>query len=573
MGETPLSGPWDKYAPTTEPATTSGSDGPWSKYADQTPAPAPAEVAQDGILADAAKSGATGVAKGVANIIGAPEAGIHAGVHTFASLLDRSFPGVGKYIEGIAGLNTPILPRTQDADAALAPVMHEPQTLAGDYAETIGEFAPASLAPGGALRRVANVLTPAIGSETAGQLTKGTDLELPARILGGLAGAGAVAAAPKIAEGASAMVSGSGPTEAARVAHDAGYVLPPAMASDDPGAVSKGLGALSGKVKLQQAASARNQSRTNELAAQAIGLPPDEPITEAALEGIRREAGQAYEAVKRAPVEIIPDDTFKKDVTSLSNIGAAARAEAPELVGNPELDTLSTALASKERLSPDAAVDLVKSLRYRAQTNLKNYTSPEKMDLGRAQSKAANALEGLIERNLAAATTARGPIGAQGGDMSALVDNLQKARQTIAKTYDIESALNPSTGNIDAQKIAKLASKGKPLTDELAQIADAAGAFPKAFQDPSKFGGEEKFSVMDVGAAAVSHGASIPASLARPTVRTGLLSSTYQDALMRNPIPQPGIINSIASNPAPALLTLPTAVGKEKALQGSVDSR
>lgn len=70
--------------------------------------------------------------------------------------------------------------------------LYKPKTVAGEYANTIGEFAPGVLMPagaGGMLGKVAsNWLAPAIASETAGQATKGTELEPYARVAGALAG-------------------------------------------------------------------------------------------------------------------------------------------------------------------------------------------------------------------------------------------------------------------------------------------------------------------------------------------------------------------------------------------------
>lgn len=66
---------------------------------------------------------------------------------------------------------------------------YKPKTTAGEYARTIGEFAPlAALGPGGAAARTANVLGPALTSETAGQLTEGTAAEPWARAAGALVG-------------------------------------------------------------------------------------------------------------------------------------------------------------------------------------------------------------------------------------------------------------------------------------------------------------------------------------------------------------------------------------------------
>lgn len=66
---------------------------------------------------------------------------------------------------------------------------YEPQTLAGSYLKTGAEFAPGMLigSEGGlGARFLRNVVLPAIGSETAGQLTKGTSAEPYARIAGAM---------------------------------------------------------------------------------------------------------------------------------------------------------------------------------------------------------------------------------------------------------------------------------------------------------------------------------------------------------------------------------------------------
>jgi hypothetical protein len=71
---------------------------------------------------------------------------------------------------------------------------YKPQNTAEEYAKTGGEFLAGAMVPGGPLARMANVALPAIATETAGQLTKGTPAEPWARggtalVSGGLTGA------------------------------------------------------------------------------------------------------------------------------------------------------------------------------------------------------------------------------------------------------------------------------------------------------------------------------------------------------------------------------------------------
>lgn len=67
-------------------------------------------------------------------------------------------------------------------------VSYDPKTRLGAYGKTTGEFASSAIAPGGLARKAAGVVLPAIGSETAGQMTRGSEYEPYARIAGGLVG-------------------------------------------------------------------------------------------------------------------------------------------------------------------------------------------------------------------------------------------------------------------------------------------------------------------------------------------------------------------------------------------------
>ena len=83
-------------------------------------------------------------------------------------------------------LSPQILPAVSKATGGFTE--YEPQTTAGEYGRTIGEFAggAAAIPIGGPLRSVAASLLPAAVSETAGQLTEGSDYEGAARLAGAL---------------------------------------------------------------------------------------------------------------------------------------------------------------------------------------------------------------------------------------------------------------------------------------------------------------------------------------------------------------------------------------------------
>ncbi|CAJ0876559.1 hypothetical protein AMST5_02797 [freshwater sediment metagenome] len=103
------------------------------------------------------------------------------------------------------------LPTSEDvinaaSDAGVPGLHYQPQTTAGEYARTVGEFIPgATLGPGGVAKSVLKFgVAPAIASETAGQAAHAVapELEPYARFGGAVAGGGlsALAARPGVAE-------------------------------------------------------------------------------------------------------------------------------------------------------------------------------------------------------------------------------------------------------------------------------------------------------------------------------------------------------------------------------------
>jgi hypothetical protein len=86
----------------------------------------------------------------------------------------------------------PTSSQLQQAVESYTGPFYQPKTIVGDYAQAAGEFVPgALLMPGGGLARSAlrYGLLPALSSETAGQLTKGTPAEPWARTAGAIVGA------------------------------------------------------------------------------------------------------------------------------------------------------------------------------------------------------------------------------------------------------------------------------------------------------------------------------------------------------------------------------------------------
>jgi hypothetical protein len=142
----------------------------------------------------------------------------------------------------------PTSSQLQNATESVIGPFHQPQAVYGEYARTIGEFAPSALVPEGGLlwNAIRYGIFPALASETAGQLTKGSDAERWVRAVAAIAAAGfgawrhlgAGGAPPEISERLPERGLGSGdvsaPVGGAELPDASGEVRGPTPVSDPP---------------------------------------------------------------------------------------------------------------------------------------------------------------------------------------------------------------------------------------------------------------------------------------------------------------------------------------------------
>lgn len=338
----------------------------------------------------------------------------------------------------------------------------------------------------------------------------------------------------------------------AEAATAAGYRLTPTQL--DKNAVMRALEGLSGSAKMEKLASLGNQKTTNSIIADDIGLPKDKLITTDSLETSRKPDYAAYEAVKSSAKLIKPDQQFKNDLQGLRGDFTSAANAYPDLMKNDAVETLIKSLNTAA--SPRSMVELTRKLRKDAASNLKAFDDPEKQSLGMAQRNASGALEDLIERALTS-------VGKKD-----LVSQWQQARTHLAKTYDVESALNETTGDVSARYLAKLYDKGKPLSGGMETAAKAAQAFEGSLRDPSKMRDASEFGYGDlllgglggaashVAAGTMGGAAGLGLVLARPVARHILLSRGAQRG-------EPGLVvrAADAATASPNLFALAPSVG------------
>ncbi len=272
----------------------------------------------------------------------------------------------------------------------------------------------------------------------------------------------------------------------------AGYVVPPS--SVNPSFFNNRMESIAGKAAVGQDAAARNQAVTNALAAKALGLPPDTAMTEGVLNTVRTTAAAPYRAV-----------------SSLSPVASSA-------------------------------LEKLKETRAEASGFWKHYdrsADPKSLAEAKALSQKAEMYETAIEK-----------IASRSGQPD-LVDQLREARTTIAKSYDIERALNLGDANVSAPMIGRQLDKAgvKAKSGELATIGKMSEAFPQVMREGARVP-TAGVSGTDAAASALlgtmGYGAAGPVGigaaalpLLRGPARAMVLSDTYQQRMARPGTPPP----------------------------------
>lgn len=280
-------------------------------------------------------------------------------------------------------------------------------------------------------------------------------------------------------------------------AQEAGYVIPPSAVN--PSGVNKRLESIAGKAAVGQEAQIRNQAVTNKLVREELNLPANVPITETLLEWARGRASAPYREIERLP-------------TPQPTIGGTQFHPVLQ-PGVPPAKTL---------------LDLRKA-RKEAQNHYQHNSrsgDPAALEKAEAAWAEAERLEGVLEQ-----------VATDAGRVD-LVPQLREARQYMAKTFDVQRALNLGDGNVDARVLGAMLDKGKPLSGKLETIAK----FSEAFRPYTREGGlvptpgvskVEALAAMMLGgggAAAVGPVGLLAGALplASGPVRSAVLSPAYQ---------------------------------------------
>lgn len=416
-------------------------------------------------------------------------------------------------------------------------------TTAGTVGNVGGDVLTAALLPSGGTVKTAAAAGGLYGLARPSESTTETLLNTSIGSAGGAIGqkvAGwvgdwfAARNAAKLAEAQQAAAEQAQKVAAAKAGQSQGYVIPPADLN--PGTVVDALSGLSGKIKTAQTASQKNQTVTNQLVRDELKIAPGAPLNFDATAAIRAKAGQAYEAVKSIG-EVTPGTAYTKALDDAIAPFVSQSKSFPGRKVNPVVEEINALRTGK--FDAGDAIEQIKLLREDA---TKAYAGGDKA-AGKAYKKAAEALEQAIDDQMVANGTAKG-----------LLEAYRDARKTIAKTYTVDKAMNPVTGDINAQILARDLVKQKPLSGNLKDIAEFANAFPKATQSLKE--APKQFSPLDWAVAAATSGGNGLLNLAslgaRPLVRQGLLTGPAQSSAISNmaAVKGPGLLSRTAETEA-----------------------
>lgn len=443
-----MAGPWEQYGGAE--SAPAAPEGPWSAYqqsaapAAPSATPAPAAAAPEGTTT----SFVTGnLNKGIAGIAGMPVdftrnlvnlgiAAYGAGTGRGAAAPEPLAPGPGSshWFEQMMRKGGAI---NQGAD---------PTSKGGEYAASALQMLPAA-----AMGRPTNPVqafrsgTAATTSGLAGQA--GADI-------GGEEWRGPASMAP----GAFSMqhkppgerATAERKAETFGKAKDMGIPIPPRAMKEDPAQQS-----------MQNAANRH------------LGQPEGTAITPETLNAYRGALQGDYNAAFKSPAlskGILPNRAFRDALNQIEQEVTAGASQFPQTFkGMGEVTKLLADYRQGAPLPPATALRAIKKLRSDATTNFTS-DKPEQVELARAQKKIATAVEDLVESSL--------------GADKALMGKFREARTAMAKSYDIEAALDPTTRNISGQRLSQMLTEGKPISGGMRDLAEVGGAFPGALKTP-----------------------------------------------------------------------------------------
>ena len=276
--------------------------------------------------------------------------------------------------------------------------------------------------------------------------------------------------------GTSMMPRGKGPpvvsktNDAVQAGQEAGYVFPPGATNPTPG--NRLISSIGGKTSIDQHAAVENQPVSNEQSRVAMGVKPGDgsAVTDVEIAQAKANAAPGYDAMRNAGQITAPTNMQARLDAALKQQSGAGKL-APSL-RNTALESLTKEIGNNKTFDAGDAMDTIAELRDKASQAYRTGDSSS----GKSYRNISNVIEDAIDQHLSA------------NGQPDTVANYRASRQQFAAIANVEDARNPTTGNVQAQKLAAALKGGDylgPAGSPLRTIAESAGQAPKAFAEPT----------------------------------------------------------------------------------------
>lgn len=279
--------------------------------------------------------------------------------------------------------------------------------------------------------------------------------------------------------------------EAINRMRQSGYVVP-AHTPSGPGGATAGtrgenaLAGMAGGEKVDALISVKNQDVSSRWLSRGANLGT-EFVEPAAVKRAITQAELPYEEIRKAAITVRPDQTLLQDAAGIINEAGQISPTAVRAVRD-----------LTQGLSPDSVIDSVRKLRQQGFNRLSS-DNVEAQEIGELQIRAADALDGALERSLKREAAA----AAQTGNvtLARTLDRLHGAylegRAWRADLHVLEDVMNPTTGAVSPQKLQRISQRRK-LNPFYQRVVDAYNTSPYAMMDLAPASRTSQVGTMDV---------------------------------------------------------------------------
>lgn len=452
-----------------------------------------------------------------------PIGGFEAGLSLLSGATAAPLAGISGIAQGAKNLVSEGMPAGDRVRQVQSSLTYQPKTSVGKKQVEIVSYPFEKLAEGADV--VGGKVTDVTQSPALGAVANTAVQSIPSvigKVVSPLTRSAALAEKVKLAR--EKLLNA--PKDAALIASkEAGFTISPAEAN--PTVLNRLLEGFSGQAKVQQLASAKSRPFVNATVRKGLGIPEDSPIDMASLEKVRRDAGNSgYEPVRNSG-RIITSKEYTSDLNKISSKYVGAEKDFPKMASDDVRNAVDSARVPE--FDAGSGLDAIKIQRQRADKAFRVGDT----ELGKSHKAVADAIESEIERSLS-----------QAGPTRMLAD-FRKAREIIAKSYDVQKALKGN--DVDPRILAAQLKKGRPLSGELATVAEFGDRFKGSAQTGMKnayapgfldfsgggLAGLGAFLHSPEAATAALTGAGVAAL--RPAIRGLITSKPYQNMFVNPP--------------------------------------